>query len=642
MSRATDAATGAAFVAIDDDDGNPTVVFATLAGDDGALAAELRAMCANVVDGRFAFPERRAAARERTTDGATTTTRFTFCLTRADGARTIGAVRRVGARRAAAALTRTARFEYHDDVLRHAMTRAMEALDATARGTTRELARGDALWEYLDRTIGTRAPTAGTTADVGLPWTEFAGVATQSVRLRAPDLRKEFNGGIKFTALLDCGHVEAVLALFAALVTERRVVLTSGRLEAVSAAVHAANAALYPLSWQHIFLPVIPEAFLDYLTAPMPFLVGLHSSLSEDAKRLPCDDVFTLNLDDGSFTYFEEDFEAIPSGPFTLLRVGLLREIERTRGEDSQAVARVFRTFFSSVLGPYKQHIKGVVAHPPPRDAIIADSLWLDQRGLELGNLKHAGILAAMRGTQMYEVFVRQRLRMCAQVARKTGFVPMGDEIVDFDLEEGELTLSDLMMRGQALSEQFASASSHAFSVGSSALRETMRKAKKAYSTSKTIQGMREAFASKRSQLAHSIGKLREKSSEDLQAKWAEWTDEGTAKNLSFAEASTAEAPVPAPPQTQSPVVEREAVEVNEPVAMSEPIVDSLASAPTPAPTLASAPPPRVESVSGAANMMANLMSFDDAGDTLAPVTPSKRTGATMADVDELPNLIDM
>jgi hypothetical protein len=169
-----------------------------------------------------------------------------------------------------------------------------------------------------------------------------------------------------------------------------------------------------------------------------------------------------------------------------------------------------------------------------------------------------------------------------------------------------------------------------------------MRKAKKAYSTSKTIQGMREAFASKRSQLAHSIGKLREKSSEDLQAKWAEWTDEGTAKNLSFAEASTAEAPVPAPPQTQSLVVEREAVEVNEPVAMSEPIVDSLASAPTPAPTLASAPPPRVESVSGAANMMANLMSFDDAGDTLAPVTPSKRTGATMADVDELPNLIDM
>lgn len=636
-SAAARASRGAtAFVAIDD--GAPATVVVAIFAATREDARELRAMCANVVAGRFAFPERRDdAAGTRATETAAEE-RFTFCLTREDGARTIGAVRRRGARRAAAALTRTARFEYHDDVLRHAMDAAIEALETTARGTTRELAPGEALWEYLDRAMGARAPRAGTTADVGLPWTEFAGVATRSVRLRAPDLRKEFNGGIKFTALLDCGHVDAVLALFAALVTERRVVLTSGRLEAVSAAVHAANAALYPLSWQHIFLPVVPEAFLDYLTAPMPFLVGLHSSLSEDARRLPCDDVFTLNLDDGSFTYFEEDFEAIPSGPFTLLRVGLLREMERTRGEDSQAVARVFRTFFSSVLGPYKQHIKGVVAHPPPRDAIIADSLWLDQRGLELANFKHAGILAAMRGTQMYEVFVRQRLRMCAQVARKTGFVPMGDEIVDFDLEEGELTLSDLMMRGQALSEQFASASSHAFSVGSSALRETMRKAKKAYSTSKTIQGMREAFASKRSQLAHSIGKLREKSSEDLQAKWAEWTDEGTAKNLSFAEASTAEAPVSPPARTQSPVIEREAVEVNEPVATNEPIVDSLASAPTPAPTLASAPTPDDESVSGAASMMANLMSFDDAGDTLAPVTPPKRT----TDVDALPNLIDM
>ena len=506
---------------------------------------------------------------------------------------------------------------------------------AGRRGSSRGGRRCGSTW--IARS-GARAPRAGTTADVGLPWTEFAGVATQSVRLRAPDLRKEFNGGIKFTALLDCGHVEAVLALFAALVTERRVVLTSGRLEAVSAAVHAANAALYPLSWQHIFLPVVPEAFLDYLTAPMPFLVGLHSSLSEDARRLPCDDVFTLNLDDGSFTYFEEDFEAIPSGPFTLLRVGLLREIERTRGEDSQAVARVFRTFFSSVLGPYKQHIKGVVAHPPPRDAIIADSLWLDQRGLELGNLKHAGILAAMRGTQMYEVFVRQRLRMCAQVARKTGFVPMGDEIVDFDLEEGELTLSDLMMRGQALSEQFASASSHAFSVGSSALRETMRKAKKAYSTSKTIQGMREAFASKRSQLAHSIGKLREKSSEDLQAKWAEWTDEGTAKNLSFAEASTAEAPVSragadAITGDRARGCRSERTSGDERAHRRLTRIGTDAGSDTRVGTAA-----RDESVSGAASMMANLMSFDDAGDTLAPVTPPKRT----TDVDALPNLIDM
>ena len=277
--------------------------------------------------------------------------------------------------------------------------------------------------------MGARTPKPGTEVTVGLPWTAYAGVATQSVRLRAPDLSREFNGGIKFTSVLDCGHVDAVLALFAALVHERRVVVTSSRLEALSGAVQAANASLYPLSWQHIFLPVLPESFLDYLTAPMPFLVGVHASLVPEMKKLPCDDVFVLDLDDGSFTYFERISTPCRRARSRSCASDCFEKSKRSRGEDSQAVARVFRTFFSSTLGPYKAHIKGVWANPPPKDAIVSDSLWLDQREF-MQSSKHAGVLAAMRGTQMYEVFVRQRLKMCAREARKTGFVPMGDEIV--------------------------------------------------------------------------------------------------------------------------------------------------------------------------------------------------------------------
>ena len=519
--------------------------------------AELLENARSTIQNQFLFPER---GRENVETSARE--RFAFCLTRADGARVVGRARRRGGV-AVAALSGAPWFEYFDEALAACEDEGARTLrsvlgsgrEGTSAGwTIVDLDETSALWEFLDRAIGSGMPEVGTTTRVGLPWTAFAGVATRTISLRAPNLKKEFNGGIKFTSVLDCGHVDGVLALFAALITERRVVLTGSRLEALSGAVHAANAALYPLSWQHIFLPVLPEGFLDYLTAPMPFLIGLHSSLVPEMKKLPCDDIFMLNLDNGEFTYFEEDFRAMPAGPLTLLRVGLLREIERTRGEDSQAVARVFRTFFSSVLGPYKQHIKGVVAHPPPRDAIIADSLWLDQD--EFQQTKHAGVLAAMRGTQMYEVFVRQRLAMCAQVARKTGFVPLGEEIVDFDLEEPELTLSELMMRGQALGEQFASASSIALSEAGSVIRSTMEKAKAAYSSSTTIQNMRQAFASKRNELAASIGKLRKKSSEDLAAKWAEWTDEGTARNLGFgadtspAKASDSVAPPPTSPRT--------------------------------------------------------------------------------------------
>ena len=57
---------------------------------------------------------------------------------------------------------------------------------------------------------------------------------------------------------------------------------------------HAANAMLYPLTWQHIFLPLMPAAFIDYLTAPMPFLVGLPAALMPAMRQLPTEEVFTL------------------------------------------------------------------------------------------------------------------------------------------------------------------------------------------------------------------------------------------------------------------------------------------------------------------------------------------------------------
>ena len=524
--------------------------------DDGER--EMRALVDVVVRQRFAFPERASAssslnAGDDVDDDAPSTSvsakaeRFSFTLTKEDGARVVGVARRVGDE-ALVVLASAPWFDYfwtvlekaHDEAFRIARAR----LDHDNDDVRSDLSREEALWDFLNRTIGEGAPKPGTSTTTPLPWTAFAGIATRSATLYAPNLKKEFNSGIRFTTLLDVGHVDAVVALFAALVTERRVVVVGSSVSALSGAVHAANAALYPMSWQHIFLPLLPEPFLDYLTAPMPFLVGLHSSLLPAMRELPCEDIFILNLDDGSFTYFEEDFDAMPSGPTTLLRVGLLRELERSRGEDAQAVARVFRTFFSTILGPYKRHIKGVVAHPPPKDAISAHSLWLDHD--EFMSMKYGAMLAAMRGTQMYEVFVRRRLSMCAVVARKTGFIPQAEEIVDFDLEEPDLTISDLMMRGQALSEQFASASSRAFSAGSSLLKQTMSAAKE----STMLKKFKTSFALNKKKFSASLEKFREKSSEDLYTRGVEGV-ESVARALSFSGA-----PVPVDALSGAPVIE--------------------------------------------------------------------------------------
>ena len=68
-----------------------------------------------------------------------------------------------------------------------------------------------------------------------------------------------------------------MIVIFANMLNERRIIMTSKKLSRLSACVQAANSLIYPMHWQHIFIPVLPNHLLDYLSAPMPFLIGVPS-----------------------------------------------------------------------------------------------------------------------------------------------------------------------------------------------------------------------------------------------------------------------------------------------------------------------------------------------------------------------------
>lgn len=78
-----------------------------------------------------------------------------------------------------------------------------------------------------------------------------------------------------------------MMIIFASMLYERRIIFTSKRLTRLSACVQSANDVIYPMIWQHIFIPVLPMALIDYLLAPMPFLIGVpHEVLKVSEKRL--------------------------------------------------------------------------------------------------------------------------------------------------------------------------------------------------------------------------------------------------------------------------------------------------------------------------------------------------------------------
>lgn len=49
--------------------------------------------------------------------------------------------------------------------------------------------------------------------------------------------------------------------------------------------------------WHHIYLPLLPRSFKDYLTAPMPFLIGMPAQLLPTLKGIPMDEVTLIDLD---------------------------------------------------------------------------------------------------------------------------------------------------------------------------------------------------------------------------------------------------------------------------------------------------------------------------------------------------------
>lgn len=54
---------------------------------------------------------------------------------------------------------------------------------------------------------------------------------------------------------------------------------------------HAALALLYPFTWQHTFVPVLPASMLDISCSPTPFLMGALAPCLPELLELPIEEV---------------------------------------------------------------------------------------------------------------------------------------------------------------------------------------------------------------------------------------------------------------------------------------------------------------------------------------------------------------
>ncbi|KAJ8792558.1 hypothetical protein J1605_019777 [Eschrichtius robustus] len=107
--------------------------------------------------------------------------------------------------------------------------------------------------------------------------------------------------------------VNNMLHLYASMLCERRILIICSKLSTLTACIHGSAAMLYPMFWQHVYIPVLPPHLLDYCCAPMPYLIGIHLSLMEKVRNMALDDVVILNVDTNTLETPFDDLQSLPN-----------------------------------------------------------------------------------------------------------------------------------------------------------------------------------------------------------------------------------------------------------------------------------------------------------------------------------------
>ncbi|XP_031715414.1 DENN domain-containing protein 1B isoform X1 [Anarrhichthys ocellatus] len=191
--------------------------------------------------------------------------------------------------------------------------------------------------------------------------------------------------------------VNNMLQLYASMLHERRIIITSTKLSTLTACVHGAAALLFPMYWQHIFIPVLPPHLLDYCCAPMPYFVGVHLSLLERVRSRSLEDVVILNVDTNTLESPFDDLHNLPSDVVSSLKSKLKKQSTAT----GSGVARAFLRVQAALFGSYRDALR----YKPGEPITFCEESFANHRSGTMRNF-----LSMAVNLQLFKQFIDGRL----------------------------------------------------------------------------------------------------------------------------------------------------------------------------------------------------------------------------------------
>ncbi len=185
-----------------------------------------------------------------------------------------------------------------------------------------------------------------------------------------------WNAHAALEALCPAGDPSLLLHAVSAVMTERQVVVVGAQMEQVSAATFFLLEVIRPFVYQAVFVAVLPPALLEVLEAPVPFVVGMHSSALGPDARLDAAAV-VVNLDSAK----------VSSGGARVPRLPHEVELKKTLAAalSTGQVPEKMMLYWDEQFGDFRKHCCRDLSNPNEPVTIFVDDAFIAEKAFSGG-----------------------------------------------------------------------------------------------------------------------------------------------------------------------------------------------------------------------------------------------------------------
>ncbi|KAJ3434841.1 receptor mediated endocytosis [Anaeramoeba flamelloides] len=257
------------------------------------------------------------------------------------------------------------------------------------------------LSQFLDRVSTLKIPKRGKSLKISVP-----------PQLKIPKFEWEFSrsliplGDFSIDLIFNRLNPKQIICIFASILLERRVIFLSCSLKVISLAIQTLVGLLMPFEWQYLIIPVLPKSIFVTVSAPIPYIIGIHTSFLSQIKQLNLEEVTFVDLDNCNVEIDPIDLLLLPSRQVSNLHESLVKYLQEWRSTaifPQEKIVESFQNFFVPIFGDIDDFFE--------ESQNKKSKYFFNFKSFRSSKPKQIQkFLRAFSETQMFEVFIEQRI----------------------------------------------------------------------------------------------------------------------------------------------------------------------------------------------------------------------------------------